>query len=67
MTLEDVEVQAIEQALAHHGGNKMRTAKELGIAIRTLRTKIAFYECLAPYRADPRRMKQSREFWRFLK
>lgn len=54
MTLRDVEIHALALALEHFGGNKMRTARELGIAIRTLRTKIAFNECLAPYRGDPR-------------
>lgn len=40
MTLEQLEKQAIQLAFRFFGGNKTRTAHSLGIAIRTLETKL---------------------------
>lgn len=56
MTMEDVERQAIEKAFGHYRGNKTHTAESLGIAIRTLDSKLAKYkkidEELAASRAE---------------
>lgn len=43
VTLEDLEKQAILEALRFYGNNKTRTAQALGIAIRTLDNKLAKY------------------------
>jgi hypothetical protein len=48
MSLEDVEKAVIQQAFAHFKKNKTQTALSLGIAIRTLDTKLASYETPAP-------------------
>ncbi len=40
MTLRDLEMQAIEQALSRHDGNKPDAAKELGISLKTLYNKL---------------------------
>ncbi|HNX53078.1 MAG TPA: sigma-54 dependent transcriptional regulator [Pontiellaceae bacterium] len=42
-TLEDMEKQAIQQALREAGGNRTRAAEKLGISRRTLHRKIAEY------------------------
>jgi len=42
-TLEDMEKQAIQQALREAGGNRTRAAERLGISRRTLHRKIAEY------------------------
>ena len=42
-TLEQMEKEAIEQALKRNGGNKRRAAEELGISERTIHRKIADY------------------------
>ena len=42
--LEDVEREHILRALARNGGDKTRTAKELGIALKTLYNKLARYK-----------------------
>ncbi len=42
-TLEDMEKQAIQQALKEAGGNRTRAADKLGISRRTLHRKIAEY------------------------
>jgi two-component system, response regulator RegA len=42
-TLEDVEREQIERALRHHGGNRTRAARELGISRATLINKIRSY------------------------
>ena len=42
-TLEALERQAIEQALAAHGGNRRRAAAQLGIGLRTLYDKLKRY------------------------
>jgi DNA-binding NtrC family response regulator len=42
-TLEQVERETIEQALAFFNGNKTNTAKALDISVRTLRNKITEY------------------------
>lgn len=43
MTLEDLEKDVIFAAMKFHGDNKTRTAHTLGIAIRTLDSKLARY------------------------
>lgn len=40
MSLRDLEMQAIEKALARNNGNKPRTAEELGISLKTLYNKL---------------------------
>src|SRR5262245_1588644 len=40
MTLRDLEMQAIYQALERHGGSKPRAADELGISLKTLYNKL---------------------------
>jgi len=42
-TLEQMEKDAIEQALQRNGGNKRKAAEELGISERTIHRKIADY------------------------
>lgn len=39
--LEDVERELIIRTLGHYGGNKAKTARELGIGLRTLHTKLS--------------------------
>lgn len=43
MTLDDVERDVIEASLRFNGNNKTRTAASLGIAIRTLTSKLERY------------------------
>lgn len=43
LTLREIERQQIERALRHHGGNRTRTALELGISRATLINKIKAY------------------------
>jgi len=43
LSLEQVERQHIEQTLKHHGGNRTRTARDLGISRPTLLKKIKRY------------------------
>ncbi len=40
MTLRDLEMQAIYQSLERNGGNKPKTADELGISLKTLYNKL---------------------------
>ena len=40
LSLRDLEIQAIEQALQRNGGNKPKTAEELWISLKTLYYKI---------------------------
>ncbi len=40
MSLRQLELEAIHQALKRHGGNKSRAAQELGISIKTLYNKL---------------------------
>jgi two-component system NtrC family response regulator len=40
MTLRDLEMQAIEQTLGRHAGNKPDAARELGISLKTLYNKL---------------------------
>ncbi len=42
-TMEDIERQAIERALAATGGNRRRAATMLGIGLRTLYEKLKRY------------------------
>jgi len=42
-TLDDVERDQIERALRHHGGNRTRAARDLGISRATLINKIRAY------------------------
>ncbi len=44
MTLESIEKQVVLKAFNHYRGNKTATANALGIAIRTLDTKLEKYE-----------------------
>ncbi len=43
LTMEQAERQAIEQALAHHDGNRRLAAEQLGIGLRTLYDKLKRY------------------------
>ncbi|HKQ46791.1 MAG TPA: sigma-54 dependent transcriptional regulator [Phycisphaerae bacterium] len=43
LTLEELEKMAIQHALAQHGGNREKAAKQLGIGARTLYRKIKEY------------------------
>lgn len=43
-TLEDIEKQAITEALEHFNGNKTLAAEALGISIRTIRNKVHRYK-----------------------
>ena len=43
MTLSELEKLAIQHALAQHGGNRERAAKQLGIGARTLYRKLKEY------------------------
>ncbi len=47
MTLREMELQLIRQTLRAHSGNRTRTAKALGISIRTLRNKLKAHPELA--------------------
>ncbi|MDG2206399.1 MAG: sigma-54 dependent transcriptional regulator [Pirellulales bacterium] len=40
LSLRDLEIRAIEQALRRNGGNKPKTAEELGISLKTLYNKL---------------------------
>lgn len=40
VSLRDLEMQAIDQALERNGGNKPKTAEELGISLKTLYNKL---------------------------
>ena len=40
LSLRDLEMQAIHQALVRHGGNKPKAAEELGISLKTLYNKL---------------------------
>ena len=40
ITLRDLEMQAIYDALDRHGGNKPEAAEELGISLKTLYNKL---------------------------
>jgi two-component system NtrC family response regulator len=40
ISLRDLEMQAIYQALERHGGNKPKVAEELGISLKTLYNKL---------------------------
>jgi two-component system response regulator HydG len=44
MTLREIEKLAIQHALAQHGGNREKAAKQLGIGARTLYRKIKEYD-----------------------
>ena len=39
-TLREIELQVIQQVLERHGGNKPKTAEELGISLKTLYNKL---------------------------
>jgi two-component system NtrC family response regulator len=40
MTLRDLEVQAIHDAMDRHGGNKVKAAEDLGVSLKTLYNKL---------------------------
>ncbi len=40
MTLRDLEIQAIHEAVDRHGGNKVKAAEELGVSLKTLYNKL---------------------------
>ena len=44
VTLQDLEMRAIESALQRHSGNKSRAAEELGISLKTLYNKLTQLE-----------------------
>ena len=44
MSLSEIERRAIQETLSSCGGNKPRTARMLGIGLRTLYRKIKEYE-----------------------
>lgn len=43
-TLDDIERETILAALAHHKGNKSKTARALGIALKCLYDKLHRYD-----------------------
>jgi len=51
MTLDDLEKSHICRTLDHLGGNKTRTAKTLGITVKTLYNKLHSYGMIAPKEA----------------
>lgn len=53
LSLRDIKIRAIKQALFYHGGNITRTAKALRIALRTLRNAIYQEPELADFRRPP--------------
>jgi two-component system NtrC family response regulator len=40
MALRDLELQAIQESLDRHGGNKPAAAEELGVSLKTLYNKL---------------------------
>jgi two-component system NtrC family response regulator len=40
LSLREIEMQAIQQALDRHAGNKPKAAEELGISLKTLYNKL---------------------------
>jgi DNA-binding NtrC family response regulator len=61
-TLEQLERDLIVRTLGHHAGNRSRTARVLGIGVRTLQRKIARYGVrLQGSRGRPRRVQKSAE------
>lgn len=53
MTMDELEREAIYQALAESGGNKTRASEVLGIGLRTLQRKLKDYESGHPEDAAP--------------
>ncbi|HHK42783.1 MAG TPA: hypothetical protein ENJ50_10235, partial [Planctomycetaceae bacterium] len=43
MSLQEMERQLIEATLEHYGGHRERTARALGIGVRTLANKLRSY------------------------
>jgi len=46
MTLREIELQAIQQALDRHSGNKPKAAEELGVSLKTLYNKLSQFSQL---------------------
>jgi transcriptional regulator with PAS, ATPase and Fis domain len=55
--LEDAEWAVIQNALAEHGGNRIRAARAMGISVRTLQRKLKALQS-----ADPPLVLSSSEF-----
>jgi DNA-binding NtrC family response regulator len=61
-TLETLERDLIRRTLQHHGGNRVRSARSLGIGVRTLQRKIRAYGMsLDAPRGRPRKDQKSAE------
>lgn len=52
LTLAEMEILAIEGAMAHFQGNKTKVAEALGITIKTLYNKLHEYELIDKYRVN---------------
>jgi DNA-binding NtrC family response regulator len=61
-SLRDMERDLIRRTLHHHGGNRVRTARALGIGVRTLQRKLRLYGIgMAGRRGRPRGVQKSTE------
>ena len=53
MTLKQIKIKAVEQALISSNGNKTKAAKELGVSKRSLANWVREYSVLSKFRIDP--------------